>query len=633
MLHRRSSSVLALTLFLALSAVPKFQAAAFKASPLLVQAPTVSPNFKLPDSVAKDTIVKIDGSTSLESINQVLKPRFEQQYAGTQVQTSYSGTSAALKSVLDGKIDLAAIGRPLTDAEKAQGLTAVPIARHKIAVFVNPDSPFRGDITFDQFARIFRGELTDWSKLGAASGGASGAIQLIDRPNSSDTRSAFDNYPVFQKAPFQTGANTTQVTEDTTDAVVKALGKDGIGYAIADQVLNRKDVRIVPMHKTLPTNPAYPFSQALTYVYKNPASPAVQAFLGFATDASNQQAIEAASAAGAVGAIGATGAASPATTATPAETTPAATESASPAASPEVVAAASPAAVPAAIPAAPQKDWWLLLPLVLGIGGLVWWMKGRQRTPSSAPPPPTTPLAARAGSVISADRTSDPAIANPVVAEPAIANPVVAEPAIANPVVAEPAIANPVVAEPVVAEPVVAEPVIAEPALGIAPIVAGGAAIAGAGLLAGGLARRRNSRIILTPRSAEQAYAYWETPEAHKAELQQQGGQDLKLRLDDVTDLAADTKSPHSVLQFDVSETDADRHVPIPIADRDYVADIGYLTADDQWLSLARSAPVRVSADSLAAEESLGQAAEPLVKPNHWLNHWLNHCQSKLHQG
>ena len=249
MLHRRSSSVLALTLFLALSAVPKFQAAAFKPSPLLVQAPTLSPTFKLPDSVAKDTIVKIDGSTSLESVNQALKQRFEQQYAGAKVETSYSGTQAALQSVLDGKVDLAAIGRPLTDAEKAKGLTALPIARHKIAIFVSPKSPFQGDITFEQFARIFRGELTDWSKLGTGSGGASGAIRLIDRPNSSDTRSAFENYPVFQKAPFQTGANATQVAEDTTDAVVKALGTDGIGYAIADQVLDRSDVRIVQMHK------------------------------------------------------------------------------------------------------------------------------------------------------------------------------------------------------------------------------------------------------------------------------------------------------------------------------------------------------------------------------------------------
>jgi ABC-type phosphate transport system substrate-binding protein len=591
MLHRRSSSVLALTLFLALSAVPKFQAAAFRASPLLVQAPA-PPAFKLPESVTQDTIVKIDGSTSLESVNQALKQRFEQQYAGTKVESAYSGTKAALQSVLDGKIDIAAIGRPLTDAEKAQGLTAVPIARHKIAIFVSPNSPFQGDITFDQFAKIFRGEITDWSQLGAGSGGASGAIKFIDRPSSSDTRSAFENYPVFQKAPFQTGANATQVAEDTTDAMVKALGTDGIGYAIADQVMNRPDVRIVQMHKTLPTNPAYPFSQALTYVYKDPASPAVQAFLGFATDPGTQSAI----AAGALGALGAAGSAgeaalaespttSPAESPTAAAESPGAalSESASPAASSEIgtAAEASPTTSPAAVPE-PQKDWWLLLPLVLGIGGLVWWLKGRQRTPSlialAAPPAvppatlesPPTALAARAGSVISADRsTSDPAIAPPI----------------------------------------------AEPAPGISPgiLAAGGAAIAGAGILAGGLAQR-NSRIILTPRNFEQAYAYWETPEAHKAELRQQGGQDLKLRLDDVTDLADDTASSHSVLQFDVLETDTDRHMPIPISDRDYVADIGYVTADDQWLSLARSAPVRVASEPPVIEQpapglNLGDAA------------------------
>ncbi|MCY7320322.1 MAG: substrate-binding domain-containing protein, partial [Phormidesmis sp. CAN_BIN36] len=82
---------------------------------------------------------------------------------------------AALQSVLDGKTDLAAIGRPLTAEEKARGFVVAPQKRHKIAIVVGPENSFTGDLTFKQFAQIFQGEITDWSEVG----GSPGRIQLI----------------------------------------------------------------------------------------------------------------------------------------------------------------------------------------------------------------------------------------------------------------------------------------------------------------------------------------------------------------------------------------------------------------------------------------------------------------------
>ena len=35
-------------------------------------------------------------------------------------------------------------------------------------------------------------------------------------------------------------------------------------------------------------------------------------------------------------------------------------------------------------------------------------------------------------------------------------------------------------------------------------------------------------------------------------------------------------------------------YLPIPVSDRDYVADIGYRCADGRWLILARSAPISI---------------------------------------
>jgi ABC-type phosphate transport system substrate-binding protein len=207
--------------------------------------------FKLPASIegieGVDRLV-IDGSSSMRAMNDALRDRLLSRYKTTTVDSATSGTDTALQRLRDDEIDLAAIGRPLTQQEKAAGLVEVPIAREKIAIFVGPDNPFKGDISFEQFGKIFRGELTNWSEVGNGSG--SGTIRFIDRPESSDTRQAFRPYPVFKAAPFKTGANAETVEADETEAVIAALGKDGIGYGIANQVMGNAAAKIVPMHQT-----------------------------------------------------------------------------------------------------------------------------------------------------------------------------------------------------------------------------------------------------------------------------------------------------------------------------------------------------------------------------------------------
>ncbi|MBE9062529.1 DUF4912 domain-containing protein [cf. Phormidesmis sp. LEGE 11477] len=102
------------------------------------------------------------------------------------------------------------------------------------------------------------------------------------------------------------------------------------------------------------------------------------------------------------------------------------------------------------------------------------------------------------------------------------------------------------------------------------------------------------SRIVLLPRDPEWAYAYWDVSNEHKEQLRQQGGQRLMLRLYDVTDLDMTTQAPHSMQQVDCHEMARSWYLEMPASDRDYRVEIGYLTADDRWLVLAKSAPIRV---------------------------------------
>lgn len=102
------------------------------------------------------------------------------------------------------------------------------------------------------------------------------------------------------------------------------------------------------------------------------------------------------------------------------------------------------------------------------------------------------------------------------------------------------------------------------------------------------------SRITLLPRDPQWAYAYWDIPNDAKEELRRQGGQQLALRLYDVTEIDLNTSGAHSIQEYLCDELAREWYMPIPVSDRDYALDIGYRCADGRWLVLARSATVRI---------------------------------------
>ncbi|GAB4469587.1 MAG: hypothetical protein OHK0037_27880 [Elainellaceae cyanobacterium] len=269
------------------------QTASAQPSPVLAE--TIL-NSAAPDVVeevlAEDLDVRIDGSPTMLPINQALKKYYEQEVAGSEVTIDASGTEAAIEKLIDGEIDLAAIARPLTRTEKAQGLKEIPISLEKIAVIVGKNNPFDGVLTVDQFAQIFRGEITDWSEVG----GEPGAIRFIDRPRDSDTRLALGKYGILREGEVALGENVVQLEKDDTAEVIRLLGKDGISYAIASQLTNQtkaRPVKIGVLQETLPEDAIYPYTVPRGYAYRD-GSAAIASFLGLAQGETGQSAIAAA---------------------------------------------------------------------------------------------------------------------------------------------------------------------------------------------------------------------------------------------------------------------------------------------------------------------------------------------------
>ena len=89
--------------------------------------PISNDRFDVPVIVPQGTSVTINGSAKLNLINQALRRGFHRRYPGTVITTKGDGSTVGLDLLYARKIDLAALDRPLNQAEKAAGLTEIAI--------------------------------------------------------------------------------------------------------------------------------------------------------------------------------------------------------------------------------------------------------------------------------------------------------------------------------------------------------------------------------------------------------------------------------------------------------------------------------------------------------------------------
>jgi len=113
--------------------------------------------------------VSTNGSTSMEKVIGALSEQFMADNSGVTVTYDPTGSGAGIEAAGNGSADIGLASRALKDAEKANGLTETVVALDGIAVIVNAGSEV-SDLSVEQIAKIFTGEITDWSEVGGAAG-------------------------------------------------------------------------------------------------------------------------------------------------------------------------------------------------------------------------------------------------------------------------------------------------------------------------------------------------------------------------------------------------------------------------------------------------------------------------------
>ena len=238
--------------------------------------------------------VTTNGSTSMEKVVLTLNEQFMIDHPDVKASYDPTGSSTGIEAAKNGSADIGLASRALKDEEVADGLKSTTLALDGIAIIVNADSAI-SDLTVEQIAQIFKGEVTNWSEMG----GADGAIACIGREGGSGTRDGFESI---------TGTEDVCVLSQeltSTGAVIEAVKNNpqAIGYASLSAVEGQEGIKAITVNSVACSEEtvldgSYEIQRPFILVTKEgeTLSEAAQAWFDWATSAAASDLIRAAGA-------------------------------------------------------------------------------------------------------------------------------------------------------------------------------------------------------------------------------------------------------------------------------------------------------------------------------------------------
>lgn len=199
--------------------------------------------------------INLNGSTSMEKLALALQEGFMAANPGVKVNVEFTGSGTGIQAAIDGTADIGNSSRALKEEEKASGLTENIVAIDGIAVIVNKGVT-TSDITSEQLAKIYKGEIKNWSEVG----GKEEPIVVVGRESGSGTRGAFEELLEIEDlcdyaqeidstgGVLSTVANTSgaigYVSLDVIDDTVAVMAIDGVAASeenivMGDYLLSR----------------------------------------------------------------------------------------------------------------------------------------------------------------------------------------------------------------------------------------------------------------------------------------------------------------------------------------------------------------------------------------------------------
>ena len=238
------------------------------------------------------------GSTTVLPIAEVAIEDFMDMHPGVELTYEGQGSSVGVQGVIDDVYSLGGASRELKDKELSAGAMATPIALDGIAVVVNGGVPV-DNLSIDQVAKIFTGEIRNWSGVG----GPDKAIVVVNRDEASGTRAAFLELCLEEALGDDVKFILDAITvESNGDMVTKvgatpdAIGYCGFGYIDRARNAGAKEISVDGSDPTVDNvlSGSFPISRKLNIVHKGALKEGSleKAFVDFLLSADGQDIVE-----------------------------------------------------------------------------------------------------------------------------------------------------------------------------------------------------------------------------------------------------------------------------------------------------------------------------------------------------
>ena len=133
--------------------------------------------------------LNIVGSTSMQELIDALIPEFNVLHPKIRITKSGSGSSEAVKAVLNNSAQIGDLSRNLNQDEQANQFVQHKIALDGIVVAVNNSNPVK-NLSIAQLSKIYSGEIKNWKDVG----GNNELIVVVGREAASGTRTSFEKF-------------------------------------------------------------------------------------------------------------------------------------------------------------------------------------------------------------------------------------------------------------------------------------------------------------------------------------------------------------------------------------------------------------------------------------------------------
>ena len=231
--------------------------------------------------------VSTDGSTSMEKVIGYLSEAYMEDNKNVKVTYNPTGSGSGIQAVSEGRCDIGLSSRDLKDEEK-QTLEGTVIAIDGIAIIVNPQNSVE-NLTVDQIAKIYTGEVTNWKDVG----GSDGPIVLIGREAASGTRDGFESITKTKdKCKYNQELTSTGDVIQTVASNPNAIGYASLA-AVKDTIKVLKVENVTPSKATI-QDKSYKIQRDFVFVTKKDAklSADAQKFFDYATSKEADELIE-----------------------------------------------------------------------------------------------------------------------------------------------------------------------------------------------------------------------------------------------------------------------------------------------------------------------------------------------------